>query len=106
MKKYLLPIFLLFSTPAMAECGIASHYGKGDGQHGGRTASGQRFNAHGYTAAHRRLPFGTVLHVTHKGRSVQVVVNDRGPFVRGRVLDLSYGAARAIGMGGLGHVCY
>ena len=56
------------------------------------------FNPHAYTAAHRTLPFGTHLRVCHHGCTT-VVVNDRGPFVRGRHLDLSYGAARAIGMG-------
>jgi rare lipoprotein A len=64
------------------------------------TASGERFDMHGLTAAHKYLPFGTELRVTNpdNGRSVNVKVNDRGPFIRGRDLDLSYGAARAIGM--------
>lgn len=67
---------------------------------GARTASGEPFNQHGFTAASRTLPFGTRLHVTNPatGRSVIVRVNDRGPFVRGRDLDLSRGAAAAIGM--------
>ena len=67
---------------------------------GSRTASGEPFNQHGFTAASRTLPFGTRLHVTNPatGRSVIVRVNDRGPFVRGRDLDLSWGAAAAIGM--------
>ena len=67
---------------------------------GNRTASGEPFNQHGFTAASRTLPFGTRLHVTNPatGRSVIVRVNDRGPFVRGRDLDLSRGAAAAIGM--------
>ena len=58
------------------------------------------------TAAHRTLPFGTRLKVTHGGRSVVVTVNDRGPFIKGRVLDLSKGAARAVGLTsrGVGHV--
>jgi rare lipoprotein A len=81
--------------------GVASHYGN---ESGSRTASGQRFNQNAMTAAHRSLPFGTKLKVTHGGRSVVVTINDRGPFVRGRVLDLSTGAARAIGLGGLGRV--
>src|SRR3954451_2056541 len=67
-----------------------------------RTASGQRFNQNAMTAAHRSLPFGTKLRVTHRGQSVIVTVNDRGPFIRGRVLDLSTGAARAIGLTGAG----
>lgn len=69
-----------------------------------RTASGERFNEHAMTAAHRTLPFGTHLRVTYRGRSVVVRINDRGPFVRGRGLDLSRGAARAIGMLGTASV--
>lgn len=66
-----------------------------------RTASGQKFNPNALTAAHRTLPFGTRLKVTHKGKSVIVTVNDRGPFVKGRHLDLSRAAARAIGCKGV-----
>ena len=79
--------------------GMASYYGN---EAGSRTASGQRFNQNAMTCAHRSLPFGTKLKVTHGGRSVVVTVNDRGPFVRGRVLDLSTGAARAVGLTGAG----
>jgi rare lipoprotein A len=79
--------------------GIASFYGN---ESGSKTASGQRFNQNEMTCAHRSLPFGTKLKVTHGDRSVVVTVNDRGPFVRGRVLDLSTGAARAIGLTGAG----
>jgi rare lipoprotein A len=79
--------------------GMASYYGN---ESGSRTASGQRFNQSAMTCAHRSLPFGTKLRVTHGGRSVVVTVNDRGPFVRGRVLDLSTGAARAVGLTGAG----
>jgi rare lipoprotein A len=79
--------------------GMASFYGN---ESGSRTASGQRFNQNAMTAAHRSLPFGTKLRVTHGGQSVVVTINDRGPFVRGRVLDLSTGAARAIGLTGAG----
>jgi rare lipoprotein A len=75
--------------------GMASFYGN---ESGSRTASGQRMNANAMTAAHRSLPFGTKVRVTHAGRSVVVTINDRGPFIRGRVLDLSTGAARAIGL--------
>jgi rare lipoprotein A len=83
--------------------GKASFYGN---ESGSRTASGQRFNQNAMTAAHRSLPFGTKLRVTHRGQSVVVTINDRGPFIRGRVLDLSKGAARAIGLtgAGVGHV--
>ncbi len=79
----------------------ASYY-----QSGYRTASGERFNPNGFTAAHRTLPFGTRLQVTNprNGRSVIVRINDRGPFVRGRSLDLARGAAFAIGMRGTGAV--
>ena len=79
--------------------GMASYYGNEAGR---RTASGQRFNQEALTAAHRTLPFGTRVRVTHAGRSVVVIINDRGPFVRGRVLDLSTGAARAVGLTGRG----
>lgn len=77
---------------------VASYYA--DEFHGRPTASGETYDMHGMTAAHRELPFGTTLEVTNtvNGRSVVVTVNDRGPFVRGRDLDLSYGAAREIGM--------
>jgi rare lipoprotein A len=83
--------------------GMASFYGD---ESGSQTASGQRFNQNAMTAAHRTLPFGTKLRVTHGGQSVIVTINDRGPFVRGRVLDLSTGAARAIGLtsAGVGQV--
>jgi rare lipoprotein A len=83
--------------------GMASFYGN---ESGSKTASGQRFNQSAMTAAHRSLPFGTKLKVTHGGRSVVVTINDRGPFIRGRVLDLSTGAARAIGLtsAGVGRV--
>jgi rare lipoprotein A len=74
---------------------------------GRHTASGQPFNPHGMTAAHRTLPFGTHLTVTNprNGQSVTVVINDRGPFVSGVSLDLSLGAAQAIGLHGTGSVC-
>lgn len=77
--------------------GTASFYGNND-EPGGKTASGQKFDEDKMTAAHRTLPFGTRLKVTHGGKSVVVTVNDRGPFIKGRVLDLSTGAARAIGI--------
>lgn len=86
---------------ASAGGGIASYYASGS-----RTASGAAFNPDGMTAAHRSLPFGTKVRVTNRsnGSSVVVTINDRGPFVGGRVIDLSRGAARAIGMGGLAPV--
>lgn len=92
-------------TPSMGTgrsfSGVASFYGNESGR---KTASGQRFNENAMTCAHRSLPFGTKLRVSHGGRSVIVTVNDRGPFVRGRVLDLSTGAARALGISGLGQI--
>jgi rare lipoprotein A len=74
---------------------------------GKHTASGEPFNPDGFTAAHRTLPFGTKLLVVNprNGKSVTVRVNDRGPFVKGVTLDLSRGAAKAIGMQGTGAVC-
>lgn len=83
---------------APAHVGTASWYGPGF--HGRRTASGDRFDQHDLTAASRTLPLGARVRVTNlaNGRSVIVRINDRGPFVRGRVLDLSRGAARALGM--------
>lgn len=83
------------STGGRSFSGVASFYGN---EAGNKTASGARFNQNAMTAAHRSLPFGTKLRVTHGGRSVVVTVNDRGPFIRGRVLDLSKGAASAIGL--------
>jgi rare lipoprotein A len=78
-----------------SQTGVASYY-----KHGRRTANGERFNPMGYTAAHRTLPFGTRVLVTNlkTGRSVIVRINDRGPFARGRVIDLSLGAAQVMGM--------
>ncbi len=75
--------------------GVASFYSK---HYRGRTASGQRYNSRKFTAAHRTLPFGTRVRVSRGGRSVIVVVNDRGPFIRRRVIDLSFAAAKALHM--------
>ena len=82
--------------------GMASWYG--DPHHGRLTASGERFDMYDFTAAHRTLPMGTRIRVTNltNGRSIVVTVNDRGPFVRGRIVDLSYAAARRIGLIGPG----
>ena len=79
--------------------GKASYYG-----YSGKVASGGQFNPNGLTAAHRTLPFGTHVRVTgpKTGRSVIVTINDRGPFGRGRVIDVSLGAARVLGMLGRG----
>jgi rare lipoprotein A len=85
-----------------AQVGIASYY-----KHGRKTANGERFNPNGMTAAHRTLKFGTRVRVTHlkSGRSVVVRINDRGPFGSGRrIIDLSYGAAKALGLSGTAKV--
>ena len=78
--------------------GLASYYGKKF--HGRKTASGERYNMHAMTAAHRRYAFGTRVTVTHvkNGRTVKVRINDRGPFIKGRIIDLSYAAAKKLGM--------
>jgi len=81
---------------AETKAGLASWYGPGfEGQ---PTASGEIFNPHGFTAAHNTLPLGTELVVSYGGRSVNVVVNDRGPYSGGRELDLSQGAAEYLGL--------
>src|SRR6516164_7275553 len=85
---------MLFLSVSIAHAEMASVYGGRDGYCGSRTAM---------TAAHRRLPFGTRVRVCH-GRCVTVRINDRGPFVRGRDIDLSPAAARAIGLDGTGRV--
>jgi rare lipoprotein A len=85
-------------VPAAYGDGVASFYGKGF--EGKPTASGEPFNPRAYTAAHRTLPFGTCVRVEERrsGRSVEVRVNDRGPYVAGRIIDLSEAAARALGI--------
>lgn len=84
--------------PAYEAVGLASYYGRKF--HGRRTASGERYDMHAMTAAHRALAFGSRVEVTNlkNGRKVRVRINDRGPFVKGRIIDLSYAAARKIGM--------
>ncbi len=86
------------STQGAYQVGLSSYYAHKF--HGRPTASGEIFDMHGLTAAHRELPLGTVIRVTHlnNGRSVVVKVNDRGPFIEGRILDLSLGAAIEIDM--------
>jgi len=82
---FLATVLLSLAHSAKAESGFASYYG-------GRGHRGEM------TCAHRTRPFGTIVTVTHAGRSIQCRVNDRGPFVRGRVIDVSTSAARALGM--------
>lgn len=88
------------SAAGYSEQGIASWYGY---ESGNRTSMGTRFNPHGYTAAHKTLPLPSKVRVTnlHNGRSIVVVVNDRGPFKKNRLIDLSHGAAKKIGLNGL-----
>ena len=90
----------LSSNAALAQCGTASWYALSS-----KTASGERMNASAMTAAHRSLPFGTRLKVTNQnnGKSVVVRINDRGPFIKGRMLDLSRGAAQQLGFIKSGH---
>jgi rare lipoprotein A len=78
-----------------AQVGMASYYRSGK-----VTASGEKFNPKGLTAAHRTLPFGTKVRVTNvrTGKAVVVRINDRGPFIRGRIIDLAYGAAHVVGL--------
>jgi len=89
------------SRKGEAVIGIASYYGKKF--HGRKTASGEIFDMYKLTAAHKTLPFGTRVLVTNikNGRSVTVRINDRGPFMKGRIIDLSYEAARRIGITGI-----
>ncbi|MFO7973982.1 MAG: septal ring lytic transglycosylase RlpA family protein [Candidatus Hydrogenedentota bacterium] len=85
------------AMPGIEE-GLASWYG--NEYHGRTTASGEVFNQEAMTAAHPKFPFGTIVHVTNlkNRRTVVVRINDRGPFIRGRVIDLSRGAARELNM--------
>jgi rare lipoprotein A len=105
IKKILVVVSALFLTGCQTTLtesrpfghsfrGTASWYSSGS-----RTASGEHFNPNGISVAHRSLPFGTILHLTNpsNGRKIKAVVNDRGPFIKGRVIDVSKGAARALG---------
>lgn len=94
---------LLARASAEDQAGVASVYST---ESGAGTASGQRLNPGALTAAHRSLSFGTKVRVTNKsnGRSVVVTINDRGPFVRGRVIDVTPAAARVLGFSGLTQV--
>jgi rare lipoprotein A len=91
-----------FAEAALAENGIASVYA----YDGGKTASGERANPRALTGAHRTLPFGSTVKVTNKknGRVVYVRINDRGPFTRGRIIDVTPAAAHQLGFDGLASV--
>jgi rare lipoprotein A len=95
-------VSLISCQQAFAECGVASTYSSGT-----QTANGERYNHMGVSAAHKTLPFGTRVVVRNQrtGRSITVRINDRGPFIAGRIIDLSTGAKNALGMGGLAPVC-
>lgn len=100
-------IFMIFTTgfvwAAEVEEGDASYYA--DSLHGNKTASGEPYDKNAFTAAHRTLPFGTRVKVTYlkTGKTIDVVINDRGPHAKGRIIDLSGAAARRIGMLDDGH---
>ena len=96
------PILILTAGTVAAESGIAAAYPYS--YQGRRTASGERFNPHAMTCAHKRHPFGAMLHVSAGERSIVCRVTDRGPFGRGRVIDLTPVGARALGFSGLGRV--
>lgn len=104
MKSLIFLILAFLSTSTLAQTGVASWYGPGF--QGRKTASGERFDTHSMMAAHKTLPFGTKVRVTNKanGKSAIVTIKDRGPFVAGRVIDLSHAAKNAIGMGGTAKV--
>lgn len=99
-----MPVHAAAAESGAGQTGIASWYGPGF--HGRPTASGAIYNQHDLTAAHQTLPLGTRVMVTNldSGRSTEVAINDRGPFAKGRILDLSYGAAKTLGMIGPGTI--
>ena len=116
MKSFVLPFALVLGMAVPAAASVNSNAGTSPRSHHGQTgiasyywqpqalASGGRFNPNAMTAAHKTLPFGTRVRVKHlsNGRSVDVVINDRGPYVGGRIIDLSKAAAGKIGMTGQG----
>lgn len=105
MKKTIISfLIVLIPLSASAEIGIASYYGKQF--HGRKTANGEKFDMHALTAAHKYLPFNTMITVTNlsNNSSVRVRINDRGPFVKGRIIDLSKKAAKSIGINGVAKV--
>ncbi len=86
----------LFVTTTPAAAMKASWYGVGDGS-GTHTAEGKRFNPHALGAAHPSWPFGTKVRVTYRGKSLCIPITDRGPFVKGRGIDVTYGVAKRLG---------
>ena len=107
MRSFAATLCLLLTVPAHAEDCVASVYSVGDSsQPGTQTASGVPLNDNALTAAHKSLPFGTKVTVTNKknGNSVTVTITDRGPYVRGRCIDITKAGARALGIAGLAPV--
>jgi len=92
LLAFLIALIVSFPFQSQAHTWRASYYA-----YGKFTASGERFNSKALTAAHRTLPFGTLVRITYNNRSVVVRINDRGPYIRGRDIDLSLGAAQVIG---------
>ena len=90
------------AIPAHAECGVSSVFWEGT-----RTATGERFNPHAPLVAHRNRPLNSYVHVRtmRTGHEITVRVGDRGPFVKGRIIDLSLGAAKLLGVSSLAYVC-
>lgn len=101
MKSLLIALVVVFglTSTSLAAKVHASWYGPGF--HGNRTASGEIFDQNDYTAAHKTLPFGTIVKITYNGKTVKVRINDRGPYIKGRVIDLSKAAAKKIGCPGV-----
>jgi rare lipoprotein A len=97
----LLSLLLLAScSKYITETGDASYYGKGDKYNGRKTADGETFDTYDYTAAHKTIPFNTTVWVTNldNGKTTKVRINDRGPYAKNRIIDLSYAAAKKIDM--------
>ena len=104
LKPFLLSLLTLLLLAScskyVTETGDASYYGKGDKYNGCKTANGETFDTYDYTAAHKTIPFNTTVWVTNldNGKTTKVRINDRGPYAKGRIIDLSYAAAKKIDM--------
>ena len=104
MRRLLTLLTLLAPLSANAQSGVASYYGGKDGLCGHRMANGRPFNCGAITCAHKTARLGSRLRVSTGKRSIVCLVTDRGPYVRGRIIDLSPAARRALGMGSTAHV--
>lgn len=100
----LLILFIYTITPAFAFTGVASYYGKAF--HNKKMANGKRFNMFAFTCAHKTMKLGIKLLVKRGHKKVIVQLTDRGPYIKGRDLDLSYAAAKSLGISGIGKVTY